>query len=71
MKNKYLILLVVGVAICGLAWVSVLTASPDSYEDCVLKNMKGVESDRVASIIAYTCRDKFPDVISEEEFMGK
>ncbi len=45
---------------------------PKSYDDCVLKHMKNVQSDRAASIIASTCRKQFPPkYISEEEFMGK
>ena len=55
-----MILPVIGIALCGIAWGGVFTSSPDNYEDCVLKSMKGVESDRAASIIANTCRQKFP-----------
>lgn len=34
--------------------------NPSCYEDCVLKNMKGVESDLAAKEIMRACRKKFP-----------
>jgi hypothetical protein len=36
---------------------------PSTYEECVLKNMKGVTSDQASRIIAKACRDKFPEEI--------
>jgi len=39
------------------------TASAGSfatYEDCILENMKGVESDAAALLIQRACRSKFP-----------
>lgn len=33
---------------------------PSTYEECLLKNLKGVSSDRAASFISRACREKFP-----------
>ena len=43
-----------------------------SYDDCILKNMRGVQGDKAAMIIAASCRKQFPvQYISEDEFMGR
>ncbi len=34
---------------------------PSNYEECILENMKGVQSDVAAKMIASICRKKFPD----------
>lgn len=34
---------------------------PKNYEDCVLDNMKGVESDKAAILISKSCHLKFPE----------
>ncbi len=33
---------------------------PSTYEECVLKNMKGVTSDQASRFIAAACRQQFP-----------
>jgi hypothetical protein len=33
---------------------------PNNYDDCIIKNMKGVTSDRAANLIRHSCRQKFP-----------
>lgn len=33
---------------------------PRTYEDCVIKNVSGVESDQAARSVAAACRKKFP-----------
>jgi hypothetical protein len=35
--------------------------SPKDYDDCILRNMKGVDSDLGASQIQASCRKKFPE----------
>lgn len=35
--------------------------SPKDYDDCILKNMKGVNSDVGANQIRQSCRKKFPE----------
>jgi hypothetical protein len=45
---------------------------PKSYDDCILKNMRGGQGDQAAMIIAASCRKQFPvQYISEDEFMGR
>ena len=34
--------------------------SPKNYDDCILNNMKGVDSDLGASQIRQSCRKKYP-----------
>jgi hypothetical protein len=50
------------VAVVALA-VSLLAFSgksePESYNDCILENMKGVESSVAAKLIRNACSDKF------------
>ncbi|BDD88014.1 hypothetical protein [Desulfofustis limnaeus] len=36
-------------------------SQPKSYEDCVLKNLKGVESEMAARLVHAACREKFPE----------
>lgn len=38
---------------------------PSNYEECILKNMKGVASDKAAMVIMRVCRKKFPPVKSK------
>ena len=45
-----------------------------TYEDCVLENIKGVESDKAAYFVAKSCRLKFPApvvYITEAEAYGE
>jgi len=35
-------------------------SGPKSYDDCILKSMKGINSDRAATLIARSCLKKFP-----------
>jgi len=48
------------VTIIVVVTVTIWAGAPKNYEDCVLKNMKSANSDRSASIVAATCRAKFP-----------
>jgi hypothetical protein len=34
---------------------------PRNYEDCILKEMQGITSDRAASAVMRACREKFSD----------
>jgi hypothetical protein len=34
---------------------------PSTYEECILENMKGVQSDRAAILIHRVCRKQFPE----------
>ena len=36
--------------------------SPSSYDDCILKHMEGVKSDRGAFLIESSCGEKYPDI---------
>lgn len=56
MKTKFLI--IVGLLlISGCDQIS----SPKDYDDCILRNMKGVDSDLGAGQIMSSCRKKFPE----------
>lgn len=35
--------------------------SPTTYDECILENMKGVQSDVAARAVAKACREKFPN----------
>jgi len=37
------------------------SCQPQSYEQCVLKNLEGVNSDLAAKLVADTCRLQFPE----------
>lgn len=37
---------------------------PSNFNECIFENMKGVQSDRAATIIYKTCRKKFPETAS-------
>lgn len=36
-------------------------AQPENFDDCILKHVSGVGSDRAAVMISQSCREKFPD----------
>lgn len=36
----------------------------DSYDDCILASMKGVESDSAARIVRISCENKFPKPVN-------
>ena len=40
---------------------------PSNFDECILQSMKGVTSDVAASLIAQSCRKKFPDKPKEEK----
>ena len=40
--------------------LNIFKSDPDNYEDCVLENIKGVDSKAAIKEIKKTCRDKFP-----------
>lgn len=42
---------------------------PDTYEDCILENMKGVTNDIVAQSVIAACRTKFPEKPEEYEII--
>ena len=49
------------VAVPIAAIASLVSCSPQSYEDCVLEALEGgVQGDVAAGLIAQACRDKFP-----------
>lgn len=37
------------------------TKKPESYEDCIVENMKGINSDVAAYSIKAACKAKFPN----------
>ncbi|WP_262460781.1 hypothetical protein [Alloalcanivorax balearicus] len=55
MNYKIIVILIIGF-LSGCDQI----ASPKDYDDCILKNMKGVDSDLGASEIRGSCRKKFP-----------
>lgn len=62
------------VILLGMAFAGSVQAGwlfgPDNYDDCVLESMKGVTSDKAASFIRTSCRNKFPkedDALSQGE----
>ena len=57
MKN---IIFAISAAIIAVSFFAFKPSSTKNYEDCVLENMKGVESDSAARYIQATCRAKFP-----------
>jgi hypothetical protein len=40
---------------------TLLNQGPRDYEDCILQNLRGVQSDLAASAIIQACENKFPD----------
>lgn len=42
-------------------------SEPRTFDDCILKNMKGVTSDHAAVLINRSCREKFPQGSTERE----
>ncbi|MGB3212983.1 MAG: hypothetical protein WBB19_19935 [Desulforhopalus sp.] len=59
---KLKILGAIAISIIGISLlVFDFSRCPDSYEDHVLKEMKGVESDKAATLIAKCCRSKIPE----------
>ena len=55
--SSFLFIFLVILAGCG----------PNNYDDCVLKNLKGINNTRVATAILITCREKFPLPPKEEK----
>ena len=43
--------------------------TPGDYEECLLKHMPDAKSDTSAKLVAYACRQKFPDYIDEKKFI--
>lgn len=37
-----------------------IACGPSNFDECILKNMKGVDSDLVARSIGAACRSQFP-----------
>ena len=56
--------------ICLLIWMPIPAMGgwfgPSNYEECILKNMKGVTSDEAARAIRRAYRAKFPRKVAEE-----
>ncbi len=64
MKIFILVIVAIFYPLCAVAgWFG-----PSSYEECVLKNMKGVTSDKAAIFINISCREKFPVKENPDEF---
>ncbi len=40
---------------------------PSNQAECILESMKGVTSDRAATLVARSCREKFPDKPKEQK----
>lgn len=43
---------------------------PGNYDECVLENMKGVQSERAAREISFACRRQFPAKPKDEKYVG-
>lgn len=42
-------------------------AAPKTFDDCILKHMDGVTSDKAAVLINRSCREKFPEGSEEKQ----
>jgi len=59
--NQPLICTILGFLLLGIGQISEAGwFGSSTYEDCILKSMKGVTSDRAAKAIEKACREKFP-----------
>jgi len=55
--SSFLFVFLVALAGCG----------PKNFDDCVLKNMKGVKDKFAAMAVTTTCRNKFPFPVEEKK----
>lgn len=55
MKNLQLNIFLMALMLAGCN-----LSDPDSYEDCVLKNIKNAKSEQATGIVIKMCREKFP-----------
>lgn len=67
MPYFFLMLLIVFPGVCFAQWWNPL--APKTFEECVLKNMKGVTSDSAANMISMACMNQFPQN-SEQRSLG-
>jgi hypothetical protein len=69
-KNKGKNLKRLFTVICLLIWMPIPAMGgwfgPSNYEECILKNMKGVTSDKAVLEIRKACRAKFPRKVEEK-----
>ncbi len=63
---RWLAVFVVLVAGCPAAGISGWFG-PSDYDECILENMQGVESDMAARYVHVACRRMFPEEKKEEE----
>ena len=74
MSMKKKILGVAAIAVVGLSMLAFVGGGePDDYNDCILENMKGVESSVAAKLIRNACSDKFhtkKTTFTHEELYG-
>jgi len=60
-RSKLIVLSIfVVVSIFPMTAVSGWFGSPSDYDECILKNMKGVTSDLAAKLVRRSCIEKFP-----------
>ncbi len=74
MKIKILCGITAGIIGLSLLAFGLPGADPKTYADCILENMKDAQSNQAASLIARSCRLKFPEPIvymTEEEAFGE
>lgn len=62
------LLIIVGVLMATVAAFASYN-TPGDYEECLLKHMPDAKSDTSAKLVAYACRQKFPDYIDEKKFI--
>lgn len=62
------IIIFIAAIILSPSYVTAGWFGPSTYEECVLKNVKGVKSDMAARLVANVCREQFPKPMADEEF---
>lgn len=55
------VIILVVAMILSPSWLFAGWLGPSTYEECILKEMKGVTSNQAAGLIARACRGKFPE----------
>ncbi len=47
-------------ALIFIAVFTLTACQPETYEECLLKNLKGIDGDLAATLVADACRKQFP-----------
>jgi hypothetical protein len=72
-KRLFLQCLAIVIAFGVSVWIYKTLTAPKSYEDCMLKELKGAQTGPAASGIAAACRAKFPKPVirlTDEQVYG-